>query len=92
MQSVTVRISATEFSATMKAMREWLEDNGHEPTRYLYHNDKDAVLVTVDFPAGVAVKAFAMRFDGVYRLPLQPASPDSRWQLRRRTSIIVDKS
>jgi hypothetical protein len=91
MQSVTVRISATEFSATMKAIREWLEANGHEPTRYQYHHENDAVLVTVNFPAAVAAKAFAMRFDGVYRLPLQPTSPDSRWQLRRRTSIIGDK-
>jgi len=87
MQSVTVRICATEFSATMKAIREWLDANGHEPRRYQYHHDKDAVLVTVDFPARVAATAFAMRFDGIYRLTLEPASPDRRWQLRRRTPI-----
>jgi hypothetical protein len=80
-QSVTVRISATEFSATMKAIREWLDANGYEPTRYQYHHDKDAVFVTVDFPAGVAAQAFAMRFDGVYRLSLRAASPDSRCHL-----------
>jgi hypothetical protein len=69
-----------EFSTTMMAIREWLDANRYKPTRYTYDHDKDAVLVTVDFPAGVAAKAFAMRFDGVDRFPLEPASPDSRRQ------------
>jgi len=82
MRSVTVRISATEFSATMTAIREWFDANRYEPARYKYDHDEDAVLVTVDFPVVAAAKAFAMRFDGVDRFPLQPALPDSRRQLR----------
>jgi hypothetical protein len=80
LDSVTVRICAAEFSATMTAIREWLEANRYEPTRYRYDHDEDAVLVTVDFPAGIAATAFAMRFDGVDWSPLLPASPDSRRQ------------
>ena len=68
MRSVTVRIRAAGFSATMTAMREWLDANRYEPTRYKYDHNEDAVLVTVDFPAEVAARAFAMRFDGVYQL------------------------
>ena len=81
MCNVTVRIRAAEFSATMTAISEWLDANRYKPTRYKYDHDEDAVLVTVDFPVEVAAQAFAMRFDGVYRLPLRAASPDSRRQL-----------
>jgi hypothetical protein len=77
MRNITVRIHAAEFSATMAAIVEWLDANRYEPTRYNYDHDEDVVLVTVDFPVAVAAQAFAMRFDGVYRLPLRAASPDS---------------
>ena len=85
MRSVTVRIRAAEFSATMTAISEWLDANRYKPTRYKYDHDEDAVLVTVDFPEEVAAQAFAMRFDGVYRVPLRAASPDSRRQLPTKT-------
>ena len=77
MRSITVRIRAAEFSATMKAIGEWLNTNRYRPTRYKYDHDEDAVFVTVDFPAEVAAKAFAMRFEGADSFPLQPASLDS---------------
>jgi hypothetical protein len=81
MRSITVRIRAVEFSATMTAIGEWLDANRYEPTRYKYDHDEDAVLVTINFPVAVAAQAFAMRFDGVYRLPPRAASPDSRCHL-----------
>jgi hypothetical protein len=81
MRSITVRIRAAEFSATMAAIREWLDANRYEPTRYKYDHQEDVVLVTVDFPEAVAAVAFAMRFDGVHHLSPQPASPDSPHQL-----------
>ena len=77
MRSVTIRISAVEFSGMMTAIAEWLDVNDYEPTRYKYNHDEDAVLVTIDFLAGVASKAFATRFDGVDRFTLEPASPDA---------------
>jgi hypothetical protein len=80
MRSITVRIRTAEFSATMTAIAEWVNANRYRPARYKYDHDEDAVLVTVDFPAEVAAKAFATRFGGVDRFPLQPASLDSsRW-------------
>ena len=69
MRSVTVRLSADEFSASMTAIGEWLDANRCKPTRYKYDHNEDAVLVTVDFPAEGAAEAFAMRFEGVYQLP-----------------------
>ena len=80
MRSITVWISAAEFSATMTAIGEWLDANRYEPTRYKYNHNEDAVLVTVDFPAEVAAQAFAVRFDGVYQLLPRATSPDSSRQ------------
>jgi hypothetical protein len=74
MRSVTVRISAAEFSATLTERGEWLDWHRQKPTRYQYDHTDDAVLVTVDFPVAVAADAFAIRFDGVYRLSPQATS------------------
>ena len=79
MRSVTVRIRAAEFSATMTAIGEWLEVNPYEPTRYKYDHYEDTVLVTLDFTAEVPAEAFTMRFDGIYQLP-RATSPDSSHQ------------
>jgi hypothetical protein len=64
----------------MIVIGEWLDANRYEPTRYKYDHNEDAVLVTVDFPAEGVAEAFAMRFDGVFRLSPQPPSPDSPGQ------------
>jgi hypothetical protein len=77
MRSVTVRVRADEFSATMNEMAEWLAANRYEPARYKYDHHGDCVVVTVDFPVEVSAEAFAMRFDGVRGSSPQPAgSPD----------------
>jgi hypothetical protein len=80
MHSVTVRIRAAEFSATMTAIGEWLDANRYQPTRYKYDHNEDTILVTVDFPAEVAAEAFAMRFDGVYQIFPRSTSPDNSHQ------------
>ena len=68
MRSVTIRLNAAEFSAAMTMIREWLDANWYEPTRYKYEHHEDEVIVTVDFRTEMAAEAFAMRFDGVYHL------------------------
>ncbi len=80
MHSVTVRIPAPEFSASMTAIGEWLDANRYQPTRYKYDHNEDTILVTVDFLAEAAADAFAMRFDGVYQLIPRATSPDSSRQ------------
>jgi hypothetical protein len=61
MRSVTIRLRAAEFSATMTAMREWLDANRYEPTMYKYYRYEHTLLVTVDFAAEMAAEAFATR-------------------------------
>ena len=81
MSSVTVRLSAAEFSAAMTMIGEWLDANRYDPSRYKYDHHEDAILVTIDFPSEMAAEAFAARFDSVYHLSTQPASSDSFHQL-----------
>ena len=77
MRSVTVRLRVAQFSATMTAMREWLDANRYEPALYKYDQNEDTVLVTVDFAAELAAEAFATRFDGVHHSSPQSTLPDS---------------
>jgi hypothetical protein len=76
MRSVTVRIYAGEFSATIAAITKWLHVKQYEPTRYKYEEHEDTVLVTVDFASEMEAEAFATRCDGVYDLSPQWISPE----------------
>jgi len=91
MRSATIRIPAAKFCGTMTAIAEWLDVNGYEPTRYKYDHDEDAVLVTVDFSAGVAAKAFATRFDGIGRFLWRPHHQTLSTNCRLNTTVTVDK-
>lgn len=49
MRTVTVRLLAAGFSAAMGDMREWLDCNQCEPTKFRYDQDDEAVVVSVEF-------------------------------------------
>ena len=63
MRTVTVRLPAAGFSAAMGAMREWLDCNRYEPTKFKYDQDSEAVIVSVVFLDDQEGEAFARRFD-----------------------------
>ena len=63
MRMVTVRLPAAGFSAALAAMREWLDCNGCEPTKFKYDQDEEAVVLSVDFPNDQEGEAFAGHFD-----------------------------
>jgi hypothetical protein len=66
MRSVTMRLRAADFSASMTAVGRWFEANRYEPIRYKYDHNEHAVLVTVDLATELAAEAFATRFDSVH--------------------------
>ena len=70
MRMVTVRLPAAGFSAALAAMREWLDRNRYEPTKFKYDQDSEAVTVSVVFLDDQEGEAFARRFDGT-----EPAGP-----------------
>jgi len=60
MRRVTVRVPAADLARAMVVMREWLDLNRCEPTRFDC-GMKGAVL-SVDFSTGSAADGFARRF------------------------------
>jgi hypothetical protein len=44
-------------------MREWLDRNRYEPTKFNYDQDDEAVVLSVEFPNDQEAEAFAGRFD-----------------------------
>jgi hypothetical protein len=63
-RTIKVRLRAEDLSREMAAMREWLDRNGHEPRRFNCDQDRDTVVLSVDFMVDAAAEAFAGRFDG----------------------------
>src|SRR5438046_1694814 len=62
MRTVTVRVPAARFSAAMAAMREWLDCNRYEPTKFKYDQDDEAVVLSVEFLNDEEGEAFAGHF------------------------------
>ena len=48
-QTVKVRLPAADLSYEMATMREWLDRNSCEPTKFKYDKDEDEVVVSIDF-------------------------------------------
>jgi len=63
MRIVTVRLPTVEFSAAMADMREWLDQTRSEPSKFKYDQEREAVVVSVEFLDDEQGEAFARRFD-----------------------------
>jgi len=64
MRTVAVRLVATDFAKEMALMRDWLDRHSYVPTRFIYDQADDEVVVSVEFPNERDAEAFAIRFDG----------------------------
>ena len=64
MQTVAIRIVDADFAEQMALMRDWLDCRCSEPTRFIYDQANDGVVVSVEFPNEGDAEAFAIRVDG----------------------------
>jgi hypothetical protein len=64
MRSVTVRVLARDLAREMVLMREWLDLNRCEPTRFDCGKNGTEVVLFVDFSSGIVAEGFARRFGG----------------------------
>jgi len=62
MRSVTFRVPAADLARKMVAMREWLDLNGWEPTRFDCRKRGGEVVLLVAFSTGTAAEGFERRF------------------------------
>ncbi|MGA7865684.1 MAG: hypothetical protein WCA23_17145 [Stellaceae bacterium] len=58
-------------------MREWLDQNRREPSKFKYGQEREAVVVFVEFLDDDQGEKFARRFDRSERHPTWPAGPKS---------------
>jgi hypothetical protein len=75
MRTITLRLPAADFSAAMAIMREWLDQNRCEPSKFTYDQESEAVVLSVDFPDDQQAEAFAKRFDDTRRHSPSLAGP-----------------
>jgi hypothetical protein len=64
MRTVKVRLHAADISREMAVMRQWLDRNGYEPRKFNWDQDRDTVVLSIEFTVDAAADAFARRFDG----------------------------
>ena len=50
MRTVTVRMHAADLSSQMAAMRDWLDHHCYAPTRFVYDQTDNALVISVEFP------------------------------------------
>ena len=62
MRTVAIRLVDAEFAQQMALMRDWLDRQCSEPTRFIYEQANDEVVVSVEFPNEGDADAFAIRF------------------------------
>jgi hypothetical protein len=64
MRSVTVRVPAADLGRAMISMRQWLDLNQFEPTRFDCGKRGAEVVLSVAFCTGGAAEKFARQFGG----------------------------
>ena len=64
MPTITVTLPGEKLSDEMTAMRDWLDRNQHQPTRFDCDRNGQTVIVSVAFGEEAAATAFASRFGG----------------------------
>ena len=67
MRTAKVTLRGAEFAQKMSEMRSWLDQNLFQPSRFTYQQDREIIVITVDFQENHQAEAFQSRFDGQQR-------------------------
>jgi hypothetical protein len=67
MRTATITMRGADFAKKMSEMRVWLDRHSFEPTRFTYKQDREIIVITVDFKENHQAEAFQIRFDGQQR-------------------------
>jgi hypothetical protein len=67
MRTATITLRGADFVQKMSEMRAWLDQQSLEPTRFTYKQDREIILISVDFQEAHHAEAFQSRFDGQER-------------------------
>jgi hypothetical protein len=64
MGKATITLCGAEFVQTMSEMRAWLDQQLLEPLRFTYKQDREIIVISVDFQQDHHAEAFQSRFAG----------------------------
>jgi hypothetical protein len=64
MRTATVTLRDGEFAKKMSEMRAWLDQNFFRPTKFTYNQDREIIVISVDFQEDHQAEAFQSRFNG----------------------------
>jgi hypothetical protein len=64
MRTATITLRGADFAQKMSEMRAWLDQQLFEPIRFIYKQDREIIVISVDFPEGHQAEAFQSRFAG----------------------------
>ena len=67
MRTATITLRGADFAKKMSEMRIWLDRHSFDPTKFTYKQDREIIVITVDFPENHQAEAFQSRFDGQQR-------------------------
>jgi hypothetical protein len=67
MRTATITLHGADFAKKMSEMRSWLDRHSFEPVRFTYKQDREIIVITVDFKENHEAEAFQSRFDGQRR-------------------------
>jgi hypothetical protein len=67
MRTATITLRGADFAQKMSEMRTWLDQQLFEPIRFIYKQDREIIVISVDFPEGHQAEAFQSRFAGRQR-------------------------
>jgi hypothetical protein len=67
MHTATVTLSGAEFAQKMSEMRAWLDQHSFEPIRFTYKQNREIIVISVDFLEDHHAEAFRSRFAGRQR-------------------------
>src|SRR5215471_20728349 len=62
MGTATITLRGAEFVQTMSEMRAWLDQQLLEPLRFTYKQDRETIVISVDFQEDHHAVAFQSRF------------------------------
>jgi len=62
-RTVKITLRGADFAAEMVEMRTWLDRRMFEPVRFTYRQEKEIVVISVDFENDRQAEAFQSRFD-----------------------------
>ena len=63
MRTVKIRLRETDFAHEMVEMRTWLDQRRFEPAKFTYEQDREVVVISVEFHRDHDAEAFKNRFD-----------------------------